>query len=188
MNRFTTQTCALSYFFLFLGAWGAFGQARPAPPQYYWGCGALISDLRGLSFQAAAKPFPVEPGLTLDDGRYGAAASTRVSLAWDRYLLYKYLPEEAKKRDQQGAFSRGQVSEGPGACKMGSLAQAQAIYDSSMRGTGARNEDWVYSPDQTAAATAAAPPPPQALVQGAPVCPSTSTTAQYRLNVAVGPD
>ncbi len=141
-------------------------------PQYYWACQATVQGPRG-AFKSVSNVFPAAPGATLSDARIGNPAWVGMVASWDRYLLHKYLPDEEKKRDQQsGQGASWHPSGGPGTCVIGTLAQAQAIHDPNVK-AGATEEDWVYSPDQTAAAPpaarSAAPPKPEAAASCAPV-------------------
>ena len=123
----------------------ATAQARPGTPQYYWICEGTVSNQRGFTMLAVSKVFPADPGLSLaNDLGTGSPSWNKTTVAWHRYLLHKYLPEEEKKRDQLGYFTRGRAQGGPpGTCRAGTLSAVQGTHDRDVKG-GSVEEDWVY--------------------------------------------
>jgi len=114
----------------------------------------------------------------------GTPEWNKTVVAWQRYVLHKYSPAEAKKLDDAGYFARGSAQGPLGTCVAGIQANVQGQHDRDVKGDSVE-QDWVYTPDQTPAT----PPPQAAAVAPAPILSSCNPTAfQHRANVTVGPD
>ena len=90
--------------------------------QLYWVCRGSISDQRGSTVLVVSKTFTAPAGMSNAQLTTGTPEWNKTVIAWQRYVLHKYSPAEARRLDDAGYFTRG-YTQGPlGTCVAGLLA------------------------------------------------------------------